>query len=115
MSDDDKVKNPVEEQKKLGEKNLEVIKKLVKEGKLPQPRALNRRERKDLDKADLNLFKIKPGDTRPFHEIRESCVDWIMDNIYPEFDFSETPNNICLWFGQHVFGLSYKDDLSEKN
>ncbi len=98
----------------IGNQNHDLIMQLVAEGKLPEPRSLTRKERKALDAAELNVFKTKPSDTRSLVMIREDCADWIMDHIYPDFDF-DLPNNICLWFGNYIFGITYRDDLSEKN
>jgi len=114
MSDKEKQKE-WEEAKKIGEQNLNIIKQLVVEGKLPEPRSLTRKERKALDAANMNVFKIKASDPRSLYAVREDCSDWILDNVYQDFDFNDVPNNILLWFGNHVFGLTYKDELAEKN
>ena len=114
MNDKDKRDKEIEEAMEKGKRNHEIIKNLVSEGRLPEPRSLTRKERKLLDAADVNIFKIKAADPRSIEAIREDCSDWIMDNIYPDFDF-DLPNNICLWFGNYVFGITYRDDLTEKN
>lgn len=114
MNEQDKKKKEIEEAKTIAEQNREIIRKLVAEGKLPEPRPLTRKERKELDKAGYNVFKIKQQDSRSISEIREDCADWILEKLYPDFDF-DLPNPICLWFGSYIFAISYKDDLSEKN
>ena len=47
--------------------------------------------------------------------MQEICYDWILDNVYPDFDFDELPNNICFFFGEAVYNATYSDDFSEKN
>lgn len=98
----------------IGEENRVVIFKLVKEGKLPKPRALTRKERKELDKAGLNMFKSFGDDNLNPVERREACADFILDTLYPDFDF-DLPNGVCLFFGSYIFGLSYGAELAEKN
>lgn len=100
---------------KEAEESKKVMLKLVKEGKLPEPRPLTRKERKELDNNGMNLFKIKENDKRTFSQMREDTTDYILNTIYKDFDFDDLPNNVCLWFGQYVFGITYKDQLAEKN
>lgn len=114
MADKEKEKE-LEEAKRIGEQNLKIIKQLIAEGKLPELRSLTRKERKALDAANMNVFKIKASDPRSLYAVREDCSDWILDNVYPDFDFNDVPNNILLWFGNKVFGMTYRDDLAEKN
>ena len=56
MTDKEKMKKETEH----GEANRQILWDLAKEGKLPEPRALTRRERKSLDAAGVNIFKIDP-------------------------------------------------------
>ncbi len=117
MNKKNEVTEAVKEEKEaevIAEENKAVINKLVREGKLPQPRALTRKERKALDKAGLNILKTTGDNKLNFLEKREACADFILDILYPDFDF-DLPNGICLWFGSYVFGLSYKNELAEKN
>jgi hypothetical protein len=112
----EKEKRELEEAEKIGKKNREIILQYVKDGKLPAPRALTQKERKAMDAAGVNPFKIKRDDLRNVAMIREDCADWILENIFKDFTFPEDlPNNIYLWFGNYVFGMTYRDDLSEKN
>lgn len=103
------------EVKELAEKNREYMKSLITEGKLPEARALTRAERKKLDAAGHNLFKIKENDKRSLAEVKENLTDWILDTIYPDVSFDDVSNNVCNWFAEYVFAISYRDDLSEKN
>ena len=105
----------VQEAKEQYEKNRTIILDLVKDGKLPTPRKLNRSERRKIDAAKLNILKTEPGDQRSFHAVRDDLVDWILDNIYPDFNFDQLDNDICTFFGEYVFGLSNRNDLTVKN
>lgn len=96
-------------------KNRGIILQLVQEGKLPQPRKLTRAERKALDAAKVNLFKVEVKDPRAVLAVKEDLADWIMDKVYPDFDFGAVDNDVCLWFGDYIFGLSYNNDLTVKN
>ena len=60
--------------------------RLMKEGKLPQVRAL----------------KMK-------------CTDWIIDHIYPDFDWDDVPSNVVNIFAGFTLGLTYGNELIEKN
>lgn len=115
MSDQIDQKDAEQEAKELYEKNREYILQLVHDGKLPEPRKLNRKQRRALDAAKVNIFKIEPTDTRTYFAVKEALSDWIIENIYPDFDFDDTDNNTCLFFGEYIFGLSYKNDLTAKN
>ena len=114
MEDKEQREKEMAAAKEQGEKNRDILKGLVAEGKLPEPRALTRSERKKLDAAGHNILKIKRDDPRTLSQIKEDMADWILDNNYPGFDFA-LENNICLWFGEYVFAISYRDDLSAKN
>ncbi|MGL5513294.1 MAG: hypothetical protein ACRDBM_08725 [Sporomusa sp.] len=108
-------KNAEQEIKELYEKNREYVLELVAAGKLPEPRKLNRSERRRMDAAKVNIFKTEPDDPRTYHAIKEDMADWIIDNIYPEFDFGNVENNVASFFGEYIFGLSYKNDITAKN
>lgn len=114
MAEEKTIQQIENEAKERYERNKKVILQLVTEGKLPEPRKLTRQERKKLDAAGVNLFKINPTDTRSYMAVKEDMADWIMDTIYPKFPF-DVDNDICLFFGEYIFGLSYKNDLAEKN
>lgn len=95
--------------------NRKIIMGLVAEGKLPEPRALTRGERKKVDERGLNIFKVKPEDKRSIAAVQDELHDLILDMLYPSFDFDGLPNNVVTWFGDYVFSITYRDDLSEKN
>ena len=101
--------------REINERNREYIKKLVAEGKLPEPRPLKRKERKALDESNLHIWKIKKTDERAFTDIKEAMCDWILDNIYEGFDFSDVDDGTANYFAMYTFGLSYRDELAEKN
>lgn len=103
------------EARALYEKNREHILALVKDGKLPEPRKITRSERRKLDAADVNIFKIKSTDPRSYHAVKDDLADWILDNIYPNFNFDDVENNICIFFSDYIFGLSYRNDITVKN
>ncbi|MDF2631433.1 MAG: hypothetical protein K0Q85_29 [Caproiciproducens sp.] len=106
-----------QKRKEQYENNREIILRLAKEGKLPEPRKLTHGERKRLDAAKVNVFKIEAeNDKRSYFTVRDEMSDWIVTNIYPDFKgFDDIDNNIVRFFGEYVFGLSYRDDLAEKN
>lgn len=92
----------------------EAINKLIAEGKLPAIRSMTRAQRKEMDAKKLNYFKGgATGESAVLQQ--ERCADWILDNVYPDFDFDDLPNNICYYFGQMVFAATYSDKFSEKN
>lgn len=97
------------------ERNRKVLFDLVEQGKLPEPRAMTRKERRAFDASGNNFFKPKSKDTRPFAGIVDDATDWVLDHIYPDFDFDDLPNNICNAFASYTVGLTYKDELAEKN
>ncbi|MDU2063780.1 MAG: hypothetical protein E6713_02980 [Sporomusaceae bacterium] len=116
MSEKEEREQEQKKAKELAEQNKSIVYEYVENGQLPSPRALTRSERKKLDAAGQNIYKIKVGDTRSLPEIREECSDWILDNIFGDFEIPDNvPSNVCLWFGLYVFGLTYRDDLAEKN
>lgn len=113
MTDEEK-KNK-EKIERTHKEQQEYIEKLIAAKKLPELRALTRKERKELDKSNNNYLKEVFTDKRNPLVIQEGCYDWILDNIYKSFDFSDLPNNVCLAFGRMVYDLTYGDKLSEKN
>lgn len=112
---DEEVKTDEQLAKELYEKNREHIMTLVNDKKLPEPRKLTRSERRKLDAAKVNIFKIESTDPRSYFAVKEDLADWILDNIYPKFDFDGLDNNICTFFGEYIFGLSYRNDITVKN
>ena len=111
-----------DEEKKQETKRVEIykewqkrVKELAGEGKLPPLRSLTRAERKALDKKGINYLKVAFSNTRNPLAVQEECYDWIMDNAFNDFDFSETPNNVCFNFASIVYKMTYGDQLAEKN
>lgn len=114
MTDEEK-KNK-EKAEKIYKEQQEYIEKLITEKKLPELRSLTRRERKELDAANLNYTKlIFTSDKRNAIQIKEDCFDWILDNIYKSFNFGDLPNNLCWAFANMTYNMTYGDKLSEKN
>jgi len=112
MDNQDKVEKAKEEY----EKKRNYFAELAKEKKLPAARSLTRNERKELDAANLNFFKIKSGDPRNVFEIKDEMFDWMAEHIFKDFKFDSTlPNNVCVSFADFVFGMTYRDDFAEKN
>ena len=103
------------ELKERAEENKKVIRKLVAEGKLPEPRALTRKERKHVDAKELNLLRIKSDDKRDLAAVNEELRDYIIEEAYKGFDFDDLPNNVVNWFADYVFAITFRDKLSEKN
>lgn len=95
--------------------NREFLLRLIKEEKLPKARAMNRTERRKLDAAGLNVPKLRNYGEKSFQQIWEDMTDWILDEIYPDFNFDELDNNICSAFGSYIYNLTYGDDLTAKN
>ncbi|WP_196603299.1 hypothetical protein [Pectinatus haikarae] len=113
MTDEEK-KNQ-EKAKQIYKEQQEYIEKLITEKKLPELKALTRKQRKELDKSHNNYLKEVFTDKRSPLVVQESCYDWILDNVYKSFNFSDLPNNVCLVFGRMIYDLTYGDKLSEKN
>lgn len=102
-----------EQQKKVEETRL-ILKQLISEGKLPEARSLTRGERRALDKAGVNIRKADYAQKR-VDTIVDEMADWIIDHIYPEFDFDSVANNVCTLFAMYVYQMTYEDDLATKN
>ena len=52
-------KEKVEKAREQAKKNLEILQNLIKENKLPQYRALTRKERKNMTEAGVNVYYAK--------------------------------------------------------
>ena len=71
---------------------------------VPQARPLTRGEVKKLREANLD-----PA----FHEddltmkVNAEMVDWILENIYPDFNFDNNPYSSCLKLATDVYQLTY--------
>lgn len=104
-----------EKAKKIAEDSRKAIKEMISDGKLPEAKPFTRSQRKELDKSGNNFFKPKAGEKRQFFLFREDCSDYILDHFYKDFDWDSIPNNICLAFTDYVMGLTYRDEIAEKN
>lgn len=113
--DDLVAKEPEETSKDRQAKNREILLALVAEGKLPEPRAMTRKERKEFDASGNNPYKPKTKDSRSFLAFADDATDWIFDHMYKDFDADNLPNNVCNIFALYIVGLTYKDELAEKN
>lgn len=91
------------------------IYKMIDEGKLPEIKSMTRKQRKEVDAKKLNYFKYGIDSNQNLITKQEQSVDWVLDNVYPDFDFDDLPNNVCFVFGQMVFAATYGDKVSEKN
>lgn len=105
----------IQEAEEKEQRNREIIKKLVAEGKLPEPRSMSRSERKALDLTGNNIAKIKKDDSRTFAAIQDDMFDWILDNIYKGHNFDSLDNNICSAFALYTYKITFEDDLAAKN
>ena len=97
------------ELKERAEENKKVIRKLVADGKLPEPRALTRKERKHVDAKELNLLRIKSDDKRDLAAVNEELRDYILEEAYKGFDFDDLPNNVVNWFADYVFAITFRE------
>lgn len=104
-----------ETEKKL-EQTRKILKEMMEKGTLPRARSLTRKERKAFDKSGKNIFNlVTQDDKRTFLAIRQDAADWILDNVFPKFDWDNVENNICQAFAEYVMNLTYSGDLDEKN
>lgn len=78
---------------------------------LPQARSMTRRERKAFlaAGADPGVFR-RTGDSETDNpaliELNEKMVDWILENIYPDYNFDDTPNGDCIKLAQDTYALT---------
>ena len=89
--------------------------RLMKEGKLPQVRALTRKERKELTESGYDLYQPKVDENTIIPALEMKCTDWIIDHIYPDFDWDDVPSNVVNIFAGFTLGLTYGTELVEKN
>ena len=112
MTDEEK---KLQKQQERYKKQQDAIEKLIKEGKLPEIKALTRGQRKELDKAVLNYLKTLFKGQETAVERQEKCYDWILEHVYQDFNFDDLPNNICYYFADQVYNATYSDKFAEKN
>lgn len=108
-------KEIVEKAREQANKNLEILQKLIKENKLPQYRALTRKERKKMTEAGVNVYYVVINENDTIQKLYEQMTDWILDNVFPDFDFDDLDNGLCKAFATKCFGMTYSDNLAEKN
>lgn len=111
MTDIEKMEELAKKREEKDKKNRIIIDEMISEGKLPEIRSLTRKERKMMDDAGVNIRKIDAIND----ENVDNMADWILDNIYSDFNFDDMDNNICSLFGILVFRATYEDDLAAKN
>ena len=108
-------KEIVEKAREQANKNLEILQKLIKENKLPQYRALTRKERKKMTEAGVNVYYVVINENDTIQKLYEQMTDWILDNVFPDFDFDDLDNGLCKAFATKCFAMTYSDNLAEKN
>lgn len=79
---------------------------------LPEPRPLTRSELKLLRDAGLDPAFLE-GETSV--RISAEMVEWILDNIYKEYDFTNTSYSECLRLATKTYQLTYSMDGEIKN
>lgn len=100
MSKDDEIR-PVEEDQT----------ERPKHPALPKARSMTRKERKAFlaAGADPGVFR-RTGDSDTDNpalvELTEKMVDWILENIYPDYDFDDVPNGECVRLAQETYALT---------
>jgi len=78
----------------------------------PLPRALTREELKLLRKAGLDPAFLD-GDTTV--KVSVGMVDWILDHVYQNHDFTNTPYPECLELATKTYKLTYGLNQEVKN
>lgn len=92
-----------------------ILKQMMKDGKLPEARSLTRSERRKMDKDGININAFSVDTKMGYGEMRDKMCDFILDTVYPEFNFDQLPNNVCFIFAMYTYGLTYEDKLAIKN
>lgn len=108
-------KEKVEKAREQAKKNLEILQNLIKENKLPQYRALTRKERKNMTEAGVNVYYAKIDENTTVQKLYEQMTDWILDNVFLDFNFDDLDNGLCTAFATKCFAMTYSDNLAEKN
>ena len=105
----------IKDEEERAEKIRNELRKLAKEGLIPEPRPMTRKERRALDAAELNMSKVPLSDERRFIHVRDDMYDWILDHIYAGHDFDEVDNCVCNALALYTYQLTYQDDIAAKN
>lgn len=84
---------------------------------VPQARAMSRQELKAFRAAGLDpvFFEITEDNQLSFLKITALGNDWILDNVYKEYDFEEVPNNQLVELAEKTFRLTYGLEKEVKN
>jgi hypothetical protein len=88
---------------------------MIAAGKLPAVAKLTRKQRRALDAAGFNLRKTKFDTTADLMAGVDNMADWVLDTIYPGFDFDDLDDDICRVFALYTYQNTYDDDLAAKN
>lgn len=77
--------------------------------KLPEPRALTRKELRQLKAAGLDPFFAGLKDKTPAEvtEFTQNMCDYIVDNFFPNYDWDNVSNGAILEFGHKCYQLAY--------
>lgn len=97
------------------EETRAALKELIKDGRLPKARPMTRGERKKLDKEGININAFNADSKLTYAQMRDKMVDFILDVVYPEFNFDDLSNAVCLAFATYIYALSYEDKIATKN
>lgn len=73
-----------------------------------KPRALNRKEIKELRKSGFHINYVENA-----AKVVEDFTDYILDHFYPDIDFDSTPQKECLKFAADTFAITYGEEKAE--
>lgn len=76
---------------------------------LPKPRAMTRREMRAMREAGVDpaINDAMVGDNAvDAQKVGAGMVDYILDTIYPDFDFDNVPYDECLRFAGKIYALT---------
>jgi hypothetical protein len=75
-------------------------------------RSLTRKQRRELRNSNLDPALIKcPGeseedDARERFLLTEDMIDWILENVYSDYDFDDVPNQECMKLALDTYTLA---------
>jgi hypothetical protein len=80
---------------------------------MPKARALTRAEIKALREAGLDpAFRADDLTMK----VNAEMVDWMLDHVYRDFDFANTPYSSCLELATRTYQLTYSvSEAAAKN
>ena len=79
--------------------------------KLPKPRPMLRREIKALRAAGYDPAML--ADDANIAQTSAEMVEWILDNIYSEVDFDDTPYPECLKLAAETYKITFGEGLED--